>query len=121
MHDIVEPLKPHHASRHPVSRRALLEGSASAGLVAAAAGWGSAALRPNDANAADASPRQTAGFRMRMATAQAYLDEPQPVHRSNGDEARYADALSPTNPYRGSRTQFGDIPFGSKNLLSLLA
>src|SRR5262245_36794763 len=91
MHDIVEPLKPHHASRHPVSRRALLEGSASAGLVAAAAGWGSAALRPNDANAADASPRQTAAFRMRQAAAQAYLDEPQPSHRSNGDEARYAD------------------------------
>jgi hypothetical protein len=40
MHDIVEPLKPDRASRHPVSRRALLEGSARAGLVAAAAGWG---------------------------------------------------------------------------------
>jgi hypothetical protein len=91
MHDIVEPLKPHHASRHPVSRRALLEGSASAGLVAAAAGWGSAALGPGDANAADGSPRQTAAFRMRQAAAQAYLDEPQPSHRSNGDEERYAD------------------------------
>jgi hypothetical protein len=31
------------------------------------------------------------------------------------------DALSPTNPYRGSQTQFGDITFGSKNILSLLA
>jgi hypothetical protein len=31
------------------------------------------------------------------------------------------DALSPTNPYRNSRTQFGDITFGSKNVLSLLA
>src|SRR5215468_11306262 len=91
MHDIVEPLKPHHASRHPISRRALLEGSASAGLAAAAAGWGSAALRPGDANAADASPRQQAAFRMRMAAAQAYLDEQVPSHRSNGDEARYAD------------------------------
>ena len=30
------------------------------------------------------------------------------------------DALSPTNPYRGSATQFGDITFGSKNVLSLL-
>src|SRR5215831_20695221 len=60
MHDIVEPLKPDHATRHPVSRRALLEGSASAGLAAAAVGWGSAALRPGDANAADASPRQQA-------------------------------------------------------------
>jgi hypothetical protein len=32
-----------------------------------------------------------------------------------------ADVWSPTNPYRGSRSQFGDITFGSKNLLSLLA
>jgi hypothetical protein len=30
------------------------------------------------------------------------------------------EALSPTNPYRGSRTQFGDITFGNKNVLSLL-
>jgi len=55
MDHIVEPLKPDRARRHPVSRRAVLEGSAS--LVAAAAGWGGAALRPGDANAADASPR----------------------------------------------------------------
>src|SRR6266446_4030474 len=89
MDHIVEPLKPDRARRHPVSRRAVLEGSAS--LVAAAAGWGGAALRPGDANAADASPRQTAAFRIRQAAAQAYLDEPQPLHRSNGDEARYGD------------------------------
>ena len=31
------------------------------------------------------------------------------------------EALSPTNPYRGSRTQFGDITLGSKNVLSLVA
>jgi len=31
------------------------------------------------------------------------------------------DALSPTNPYRHSRTQFGDITLGSKNVLSMLA
>jgi hypothetical protein len=31
------------------------------------------------------------------------------------------DALSPTNPYRGSRKQFGDITLGSKNVLSMLA
>jgi hypothetical protein len=30
------------------------------------------------------------------------------------------EALSPTNPYRGSRTQFGDITFGNKNILSLI-
>jgi hypothetical protein len=32
-----------------------------------------------------------------------------------------ADVWSPSNPYRGSRSQFGDITFGNKNLLSLLA
>jgi len=31
------------------------------------------------------------------------------------------EALSPTNPYRGSKTQFGDITFGNKNVLSLVA
>ena len=31
------------------------------------------------------------------------------------------EALSPTNPYRSSRTQFGDITLGSKNVLSLVA
>ena len=31
------------------------------------------------------------------------------------------DALSPANPYRGSTSQFGDITFGSKNILSMLA
>src|SRR5262249_43544340 len=31
------------------------------------------------------------------------------------------DALSPTNPYHGSRTQFGDITLGSKNVLTMLA
>jgi len=31
------------------------------------------------------------------------------------------EALSPTNPYCVSRTQFGDITFGNKNILSLIA
>jgi hypothetical protein len=31
------------------------------------------------------------------------------------------EALSPTNPYRDSRTQFGDITFGNKNVLSIFA
>ena len=31
------------------------------------------------------------------------------------------EALNPTNPYLGSRTQFGDITFGNKNVLSLIA
>jgi hypothetical protein len=35
---------------------------------------------------------------------------------------RFGDAaLSATNPYRGSTTQFGDITFGSKNVLSMVA
>jgi hypothetical protein len=29
--------------------------------------------------------------------------------------------LSPSNPYRGSKTEFGDITFGNKNLLTLIA
>jgi hypothetical protein len=32
-----------------------------------------------------------------------------------------AEAFSPANPYRGSRTQFGDITFGNKNVLSLIS
>ena len=36
--------------------------------------------------------------------------------------AQYGDdVLSPTNPYRGSRTQFGDITFGGKDMLTLVA
>ena len=31
------------------------------------------------------------------------------------------DVLSPTNPYRRSRTQFGDITFGGKDVLSAIA
>lgn len=35
---------------------------------------------------------------------------------------RFGDsALSPTNPYRGSQTQLGDITFGAKNVLTFLA
>ena len=94
MHDILEPPKADRASQCPVSRRRLLEGSAS--VVAAVGGLAATTLLPGRANAADpapggASPRQQAAFRMRQAAAQAYLDEPQPLHRSNGDEDRYAD------------------------------
>jgi hypothetical protein len=75
MHQIVEPPTPNPVSPPPVSRRALLEGTAGAGFVAAA-GWGSAALRPRDAHAADpaqgaGSARQIAAFRIRQAAAQA--------------------------------------------------
>jgi hypothetical protein len=31
------------------------------------------------------------------------------------------EALSPTNPYSGSKTQVGDITFGNKNVLSMVA
>src|SRR5215813_12464103 len=94
MHDILEPPKADRASQCPVSRRRLLEGSAS--VVAAVGGLAATTLLPGRANAADpapggGSPRQQASFRMRQAAAQAYLDEPQPLHRSNGDEDRYAD------------------------------
>jgi len=35
---------------------------------------------------------------------------------------RYGDdALSPTNPYNGATNEFGDITFGNKNILSLVA
>jgi len=92
MYQAVESPK---ASR-PVSRRALLEASAGAGLIAAAGGGVSAAPRPNDATAADPAlvgrtPHQLAAFRVRQAAAQAYFDEHEPLHRSNGDEERYAD------------------------------
>src|SRR5262249_19124782 len=90
MHPIVEPLKPDRASPHPVSRRALLEGSASVGLVAAAVSSG-AAPRPGDGKAARGTPRQMAPCGTGQAAAPAYPNEPQPLHRSNGDEARYAD------------------------------
>src|SRR5215472_16533981 len=94
MHDILEPPKADRAKQSPISRRTLLEGSVS--VVAAVGGWAGTTLLPGAANAADpaaggGSPRQQAAFRVRQAAAQAYLDEPQPVHRSNGDEARYAD------------------------------
>src|SRR5262249_26718823 len=72
----------------PVSRRALLEASAGAGLIAAAGGV-SAAPRPDDATVADPglvgrTPHQLAAFRIRQAAAQACLDEQEPLHRSNG-------------------------------------
>ena len=66
MHHNIEPPQTDHASGHPVSRRALLEGSASAGFVAAVIAGGGCVLRSGDANAADPvpdgrSPRQLAG------------------------------------------------------------
>ena len=96
MHQVVDQPKPDCASARRVSRRALLEGSASAALVTAAVGGGGAILCPSAANAADPAPgggppRQMAALRIRQAAAQAYLDEQVPSHWSNGDEARYPD------------------------------
>ena len=78
MHHIVAPANSERTSPSPLSRRALLERSASAGFIAAGASWVGATLRPADANAADpapggGSPRQLAAFRIRQAAAQAYL------------------------------------------------
>jgi hypothetical protein len=93
MHRTLESLKANSASPLCVSRRAVLEGSASFAL---AVGWSGAAVGSGTARAADAvpgggSPRQMAAFRIRRAVAQTYLNEQIPSHCSNGDEARYAD------------------------------
>jgi hypothetical protein len=70
----------------------------------------------------DSEPRYIANYRAlaefvhRDFSFQAFMDAALIVLRMGGDEV-----LSPTNPYRGSRTQFGDITFGNKNLLSMLA
>ena len=95
MHWTVERPKSDPTNPLRVSRRALLEGSASSALGAAAFGWSSSVISLDGASAADApgggSPRQMASFRIRQTAAEAYLGEPVPSHRSNGDEARYPD------------------------------
>jgi hypothetical protein len=63
-----------------------------------------------------ASYRDLAEYVHRDFSFQAFMNAALISLRMGGD-----DVLSPTNPYRGSRTQFGDITFGNKNLLSLLA
>jgi hypothetical protein len=50
---------------------------------------------------------------------QPFMDAALIILRMGGD--RGDDVLSSTNPYRGSRTQFGDITLGNKNLLTMLA
>jgi hypothetical protein len=95
MHQVIEPLKPD-SGGPAISRRVLLEGSTSAGLVATATGWAGAVLSPANAESADperrsVSERQKAAFRIRETAAHAYLKEPEPSHQSNGDEARYQD------------------------------
>ena len=50
---------------------------------------------------------------------QPFMDAALIILRMGGD--RGDEVLSRTNPYRGSSSQFGDITFGSKNLLTLVA
>jgi hypothetical protein len=73
----------------------------------------------------DAEPRYIANYRAlteyvhRDFSFQAFMDAALIIlHMGAG---RGEDVLSPSNPYLGSRSQFGDITFGDKNLLSLLA
>jgi hypothetical protein len=59
-----------------------------------------------------ASPRQIAAFRIRQAAALAHLDEQEPLHRSNGDEARYSDkraSFAKTLPHN----DFGEVDPGA--------
>jgi len=90
---IVNPLK-RYAAVVPMSRRSVFEAGTS--ILAAAIGWGGAAIPPGTAKAvelprSDPSQRQWAAFEIRQGAAQSYRDAPRPGHISNGDEARYAD------------------------------
>jgi hypothetical protein len=73
----------------------------------------------------EAEPRYVATYRAlveyvhRDFSFQAFADAALIILRMGGD--RDDEVLSPTNPYRTSRTQFGDITLGNKNLLTLLA
>ena len=73
----------------------------------------------------DPAPRYIASYRAlaeyvhRDFSFQPFMNAALTILQMGGD--RGDAVLSPTNPYRGSPTQFGDISFGNKNLLSLLA
>jgi hypothetical protein len=88
MRGILEQTKRDAGSSPHISRRLLLEGSVSASFVGVGTTWSQDAAGSEHASV---SARQTAAFLMRQGAAQAYLHEQQPVHRSNGDEAHYAD------------------------------
>jgi len=78
--------------------------------------------RPQSQLRFDGEPRYIASYRElveyvhRDFSFQAFMDAALIILSMAGEAV-----LSPTNPYRGSRSEFGDITFGSKNLLSLLA
>jgi len=63
--------------------------------------------------------RSLAEYAHRDFSFQPFMDAALIILRMGGE--RGDDLLSPTNPYRGSHTQFGDITLGNKNLLTLLA
>ena len=81
--------------------------------------------RPESELRFDPEPRYIANYRAlteyvhRDFSFQPFMDAALIILRMGAD--RGDDVLSPTNPYRGSRSQFGDITFGNKNLLSMLA
>jgi hypothetical protein len=105
MQQIVEPLKRHAENFPHISRRVLLEGSVSASFFGVGISWSRAAASPESGGG---PTRQTAAFLMRQAAAQAYLHLQQPVHRSNRDEARYADkraSFAKTLPHN----DFGEV------------
>jgi hypothetical protein len=73
----------------------------------------------------DTAPRYIASYRElveyvhRDFGVQPYMNAALIILRMGAD--RGDEVLSPTNPYRGSPSQFGDITFGNKNVLTLLA
>jgi hypothetical protein len=77
--------------------------------------------RPHSNTALDATPRficsarELSEYVHRDFSFQAY------IHAALIMLTMGKDALSPTNPYRRSRMQSGDITLGSKNILSMLA
>ena len=81
--------------------------------------------RPRTALRLNAEPRYIANYRAlaeyvhRDFSFQPFVDAGLIISRLAAEHGD--DVLSPTNPYRGSRSQFGDITLGNKNLLSLLA
>ena len=105
MQGIVEQTKQDAWSSTYVSRRLLLEGSISAGFVGVGTSWSQDAAGPEHVTG---SARPTAAYVIRLAAAQAYLSEQQPVHRSNGDEGRYPDkraSFAKTLPHN----DFGEV------------
>jgi len=81
--------------------------------------------RPKSSLRLESEPRYIASYRAlteyvhRDFSFQPFMDAALMIQRMVAEAGD--DVLSPTNPYRGSRSQFGDITLGNKNLLTLLA